>query len=155
MPKDAIVGSYSSNFIFIFKNNCLNWFPVWFTCYSLLWPVFKWSCFSVSSLAFVTVTVFNFSHSDKYVVMIYYVLKIFLFLAALGLLCYKRAFSSCGSQPSHCSGFFCHRAQALGHSGFSSCDKWGWSLWHLGLVALRHLGDPGFNFCFLHWQADS
>ena len=29
--------------------------------------------------------------------------------------------SSCGVRVSHCSGFSCGRAQALGHAGFSSC----------------------------------
>ena len=52
-----------------------------------------------------------------------------LFLAALHLLCCARAFSrwgkwgdsSCGAQASHCGGFSCRRAQALGLKGFSSC----------------------------------
>ena len=57
----------------------------------------------------------------------------FLLLAALGLCCCVRAFPSCGEQgaplpcgswASHCSGFSCCRAQALGLSGFSSCDLW-------------------------------
>ena len=34
----------------------------------------------------------------------------------------------CGVQPSHCGGFFCCRAQALGRTGFSSC----------GSLALEH-----------------
>ena len=55
----------------------------------------------------------------------FYIFKflfIFLFLAALGLCCCPRAFSSCGAgaplccgaRASHCSGFSCCRAQALG-----------------------------------------
>ena len=53
-----------------------------------------------------------------------------LFLAALGLCCYKRAFSSWGEQGllsscsawvSLCGGFSCCRAQAPGRAGFSSC----------------------------------
>ena len=40
---------------------------------------------------------------------------IYLFsLAALGLCCCVWAFSGCGSQASHCGGFSCCRAQALG-----------------------------------------
>ena len=30
--------------------------------------------------------------------------------------------SACGVQASHCGGFSCWGAQALGHLGFSSCD---------------------------------
>ena len=50
-------------------------------------------------------------------------LFIYLFMAALGLRCCTQAFSSCGergllfgcgSWPSHCSGFSCCRARALG-----------------------------------------
>ena len=63
-----------------------------------------------------------------------------LFLAALGLHCCTRAFSSrgergttlpCGAQASHCDGFSCCRAQALGTRasvvvahGLSSCGSW-------------------------------
>ena len=59
-------------------------------------------------------------------------LLIYLFLAALGLCCYMRAFSSCGkwgilfsceSWASHCGGFPCCRAWALGCAGFSSCGS--------------------------------
>ena len=32
--------------------------------------------------------------------------------------------SSCGVRASHCSGFSCCRAQALGHAGFHSCSPW-------------------------------
>ena len=32
--------------------------------------------------------------------------------------------SSCSVQASHCGGFSCCRAQALGHSGFCSCGTW-------------------------------
>ena len=76
-----------------------------------------------------------------------------LFMAALGLRCSPRAFSTCGHQglPSscsawgfHCSGFSCRRAQALGRAGFSSCDSWvlerGLTSWYMGLVALQHVG---------------
>ena len=57
---------------------------------------------------------------------------IYLFLAALGLRCCVRAFSSCGGERgllcsrgawiSHRSGLFC-RARALEHAGFRSCDS--------------------------------
>ena len=55
---------------------------------------------------------------------------IYLFLLALGLLCWMQAFSSrgergllssCGVQASHCGGFSCCEAQALGCVGCSSC----------------------------------
>ena len=51
----------------------------------------------------------------------------------LGLHCCTRAFSSyskwrllssCSAQVSHCGGFSCCRARALGHAGFSGCDTW-------------------------------
>ena len=35
-----------------------------------------------------------------------------------------RLFSSWGTQASHCGGFSCCRAWALGHTGFSSCSIW-------------------------------
>ena len=43
--------------------------------------------------------------------------------------------SSCGGRASHCSGFSCCRAQALGHTGFSSCSTWAQKL---QLQALEH-----------------
>ena len=56
-------------------------------------------------------------------------LFIYLFLAMLGLHCYT-GFSlvgvrgGCGVQTSHCGGFSCFRAQALGWVGFSSFTTW-------------------------------
>ena len=63
-------------------------------------------------------------------------LLIYLYLAALGVLCYTEAFSNCGEQgllcssravvllcgsrASHCSGFSSCRAQALGHVGLAA-----------------------------------
>ena len=32
--------------------------------------------------------------------------------------------SSCGAWASYCGGFSCCIAQALGHTGFSSCGMW-------------------------------
>ena len=32
--------------------------------------------------------------------------------------------SSCCVRASHCGGFSYGRAQALGHAGFNSCDRW-------------------------------
>ena len=65
---------------------------------------------------------------------------IYLFLAALGLGCCVQAFSGCGErgatlrcgvQASHCGGFSCCRARALGAwasvvvaRGLSSCSLW-------------------------------
>ena len=60
--------------------------------------------------------------------------------------------SSCCVQASHCSGFSCRRAQALGCTGFSACGTWArwlWlpgfraqaqHLWHTGLAAPWHVG---------------
>jgi len=54
-------------------------------------------------------------------------------LAALGLCCCVLAYSSCAQQgllcscgvwASHCGGFSCCRARALGHAGFWSCSMW-------------------------------
>ena len=65
-----------------------------------------------------------------------------------------RLLSNCGAWASHCSGFSCCRAQAPGHTGFSSCGTWAqslrlWgsrttgstvSLYFTGLVAPWHVG---------------
>ena len=58
--------------------------------------------------------------------------KLYLFLASLGLSLLCKAFlvaesrgcSSCAMWASHCGGFSCYRAQAVGHAGFSSCSSW-------------------------------
>ena len=84
-----------------------------------------------------------------------------LFMAVLGLPCCVGLFSSyskqgllssCGAQAPHCCGFSCWGAQALGYAGFSSCNMSAKSLqllgsraqaqylWHMGLVAPRHVG---------------
>ena len=47
---------------------------------------------------------------------IYVFLTVSVFVAVL-------AFSA-GVRPSHCSGFFCCRPQALGCASFSSCGVW-------------------------------
>ena len=47
--------------------------------------------------------------------------------------------SSRGAQASHCDGFSCCRAGAMGHVGFSSCVVWAQQLWLTGLVALWHV----------------
>ena len=70
-------------------------------------------------------------------------------MAALGLHCYARAFSSwgkwgllssCGAQASYCSSFSCCRAQPLGRAGFSSCGTQAQWLSYMGLAAPRHVG---------------
>ena len=62
------------------------------------------------------------------------------------------AFSSCCVWASHCSGFSCCRAQALGHTASNGCNTWvqslwllgsraqGQQLWHTGLVAPWQMG---------------
>ena len=63
----------------------------------------------------------------------YFTFKLISFLVALDLPCFTWTFSNCGKQKllsscgartSHCSGFSCCRAQALGHTGFSGCGAW-------------------------------
>ena len=50
----------------------------------------------------------------------------------------------------HCSDFSCHRAQARGRPGFSSCECMGLAApWHMGIFQ-----DQGLNPFPLHWQAD-
>ena len=81
--------------------------------------------------------------------------SIYLFLEVLGLRCRAQTFSSCGEQASHCSGFSCCRAGALGHAGFPSCGAWAAVLVACGLrcpVTCRILSDQGSNLCPLHWQ---
>ena len=86
-------------------------------------------------------------------------LFIFNLLAALGLRCCARAFSSCwragatlrcGAQASHCGGFSCCGAQALGARASVVVAR--------GLSCSAACGifpDQGSNPCPLHWQADS
>ena len=49
-------------------------------------------------------------------------------------------FSSCGTQASPCSGFFCCRTWAPGHVGFSSCGTWAPELWLPGSRARLNYG---------------
>ena len=72
-----------------------------------------------------------------------------LLLVVLALRCCTWAFSSCGewglisscsALASHCGGFSCCRAQALGHRDFSSCSIWAQELWHWGVVMVQHVG---------------
>ena len=74
---------------------------------------------------------------------------IYLFLIALGFHCHEWAFSSC-TQASHCNGFSCCGAQALGAQALSvkrhefSCSE-----------ACGIFPEQGSNPCPLHWQSDS
>ena len=87
---------------------------------------------------------------------------IYLFLAALGLCCCARAFSSCGERASHCSGFSCCRARALGTRASGVVAR---GLWSAGSEVVVHglscsvacgiFPDKGSHLCPLHWQADS
>ena len=72
------------------------------------------------------------------------------FWLALGLRCCARPFSSCGEQASHCGGFSCCGAWALG--------MWASVVVARGLSCSAACGifpDQGSNRCPLHWQADS
>ena len=87
---------------------------------------------------------------------------IYLFLAALGLCCCTRAFSSCGAQVSLCSGFSCCRARALGSRASVVVAR---GVQSAGSVVVAHrltysvacgiFPDQGSNPRPLHWQADS
>ena len=57
---------------------------------------------------------FLYNYMYIYIFFFRFILFIYLFLAALGLGCCVQAFSSCGAQASHCDGFSCCRAWALG-----------------------------------------
>ena len=82
-------------------------------------------------------------------------LIIYLFLAVLGLRCWVQAFSSC----SKCELLFIAVYELLvavsslvwsmdsRHTGFSRWSTWAYSLWHIGLVALRCVGSPQTS----HW----
>ena len=50
-----------------------------------------------------------------------------------------RAILRCGMRASHCGGFSCLGAQAVGRVGFSSCGIQPKQLWHIGLVAPQHV----------------
>ena len=94
-----------------------------------------------------------------------------LFLVVLGLCCCMRAFSSCskwgilsscGVQASHCGGFFCCKAWALGCVDFSSfisqaleCGSVAVVHWLSCPAACRIFPDLGWNLCPLRWQTDS
>ena len=69
---------------------------------------------------------------------------IYLFLAALGLRCCARAFSSCCAWASHCGGFSCCGERALGTRAqqlwLAGSRMQAQQLWRTGLVALRHVG---------------
>ena len=69
-------------------------------------------------------------------------------------------FSRWGTRAPHCSGFFCCRTWALGHTGFGSWSAWalGHRLIRCGFVAPMVSGifqDQGSNSSLLHWQANS
>ena len=62
----------------------------------------------------------------------------------------------------HCGGFSCCGAQALGGAGFNSCGsqalEHGFNSWVHGLSCAATCGifpDQGSNRCPLHWQVDS
>ena len=86
-------------------------------------------------------------------------------MAALGPRCCAWALPSCcerGSFLTVVRGLLVAVASLLRstgsrRAGLSICGTWA-QLWHMGLVALRHVGifpDQGWNLCPLRWQADS
>ena len=66
------------------------------------------------------------------------------FIAALDFLQFSewRLLSSCGAQASHRGGLSCCRARALGHVGFSGCNKQAQSLWCMGFAGPPHVESP-------------
>ena len=80
-------------------------------------------------------------------------------LLCTGFLQLRRAGATlcCSAWDSHCGGFSCHGAKALG--------AWAQQLWLAGSVVVEHrlscsttcgiFSDQGLNPCPLHWQADS
>ena len=76
--------------------------------------------------------------------------NICLFLAVPGVHHYVRAFSSCGMRVSHCGGFSCCGAQALGTQASVAVVH--------GLSCSAACGiflNQGSNPCPLHWHTDS
>ena len=88
----------------------------------------------------------------------------------IGSLLLLGLFSSCGKRTSHCGGFFCCGAQALGQVGFSSLQHVGSAvvalrLYNTCLIVVAHglscsaicgiFPDQGLNWYPLHWQVDS
>ena len=81
-----------------------------------------------------------------------------------------RLLSTCDGQASHCRGFSCCAAQALGHLDLSGCKRWASAAAAVGpqstdsvvvdhrlssSMACRMFLDQGSNPCLLHWQVDS
>ena len=72
----------------------------------------------------------------------FYIFKIILLLATLGLHRCSKVLSGCGVWASHRSGSFCGRAPARGPSGLSSCGLWAQppcSLWDLPRPRIKPL----------------
>ena len=86
---------------------------------------------------------FPFSHLFKKISLIC------ISLAALGLHCYAEAFSGCSAQASHCGGFSCRTAQALGTQASVAADR---GLWSLGSVVALGLSCP--TACEIFWTRD-
>ena len=123
---------------------------------------------------------FKFFYVLKTIVVLFYlfIFLINLFMAALGLHCcadflqLQRAGATlrCGVRASHCGGFSCCRARALGTRASVVVAHGLQQLWLAGLqstdsvVVVHGLGcsmacgifpDQGSNPCPLHWQVDS
>ena len=96
-------------------------------------------------------------HSVLHIHILLFLLKNFIYLffifdcAGSLLLCglfssfdERELLSNCDTQASHCGGFSCWGARALGSTGFSSCGSVSRAqaqcLWCRGLVAPRHVG---------------
>ena len=122
------ISKFSHPFLTFFVSHWTMPFPPWFPSLFLLLP---------------------FSRSNSFFFFLINLL-LFLFLAALGLCCCVRAFSSCGERgysSQWCAGFLLWwllLLQSMGSRrlGFSSCGTWAKQLWLMGLVDVRHVGFP-------------
>ena len=85
------------------------------------------------STKFISYSLFN-KDKSHFLLLIFSFLKtlfIYLALVVLGLRCCG-GHSSCGLSHSHCGGFSCCRARALGYVGLNNCGTWAQWLWLLG-----------------------
>ena len=89
-------------------------------------------------------------------------MPVFVAVCGLSLVTENGVLSSCGARVSHCSGFSCWGAQALGTQASVALAP---GLWSTGSIAVAHrlrssvacgiFPNQGLNLCLLHWQTDS
>ena len=89
-------------------------------------------------------------------------MPVFVAVCGLSLVTENGVLSSCGARVSHCSGFSCWGAQALGTQASVALAP---GLWSTGSIAPEHglscsaacviFPDQGSNLCTLHFKEDS